>query len=471
MAEDAGLCSHFGYHKQKIFLFLAAMRSWASDRRKDEFEITYHALDDRKNFEKPFEEKLKNCIEAKKAKKLICFEIEDKFFEARIQKLCLSLAVELEIRPSPMFLTTRLEFQDYLKTKPKPFMKTFYEHQRQRLGVLLDKAGKPVGGKYSFDDENRKPLPKVIAIPSIPRFGVRREDEVLARTITERFPKNPGTLEDFWLPTREKDAVKWLDVFLEERFANFGVYEDALKANELVLFHSALAPLMNLGILTPGYIIERALDFAKTHKTPLNSVEGFVRQIIGWREFIRGIYQNFSDRLESSNHWGAQRKLGPAFYDATTGIEVLDVLIKKVMKHAYAHHIERLMVFANIMNLLEVKPVLVYKWFMELFCDSSDWVMVPNVYGMGLVSCGGLFATKPYICGSNYWIKMGLGPKTKSLEGVDALYWSFIDRHRSFFLKNPRMAVMPRSFDKMDKAKRQRLLGLAGELKDQLCPL
>ena len=200
----------------------------------------------------------------------------------------------------------------------------------------------------------------------------------------------------------------------------------------------------------------------------MNSCEGFIRQVIGWREFIRGIYQNFSEQQEESNFFQHKRKLNELWYNGKSGVAPLDDVIKKVLRFGYAHHIERLMVVGSLMVLLEVDPTEAHRWFMEMFIDSSDWVMGPNVFGMALFSDGGVFATKPYICGSNYFRKMGGYKDGDWQEGVDGLYWSFIEKHKRFFLKNPRLSMMVRSLEKMPTEKKRKIFGKAEELRSRL---
>ena len=213
---------------------------------------------------------------------------------------------------------------------------------------------------------------------------------------------------------------------MEERFNDFGPYEDAIKNGEHFINHSVLSMVLNLGILTPDIVIEKLINYAENNSIPINSLEGIIRQIIGWREFIRGIYQNFSERMETENYWDHDRKLTIDWYEGTTGIDPLDDAIKGAHKYGYTHHINRLMVLSNIMNMSRIKPQEIYRWFMEMFVDSSDWVMVPNVYGMGLFSDGGIFATKPYICGSSYFMKMMDFKKGEWCNTMDGLYWRFI---------------------------------------------
>jgi deoxyribodipyrimidine photolyase-related protein len=239
--------------------------------------------------------------------------------------------------------------------------------------------------------------------------------------------------------------------------AEFGDYEDAIVYQETILNHSLLTPMLNVGMLCPDQVLERVWTYRKTHEIPLNSLEGFVRQIIGWREFIRGVYIAKGREERTRNYWGFTRKIPASFYTGTTGILPVDETIKKLLKTGYCHHIERLMVLGNFMLLCEFDPNEVYRWFMELFIDSYDWVMVPNVYGMSQFADGGLMSTKPYISGSNYLLKMGDYPKGEWQEIWDALFWRFLDKERAFFLKNPRLGMLVKTFDKWDEAKKKQV--------------
>ena len=283
----------------------------------------------------------------------------------------------------------------------------------------------------------------------------------LKKEIEKLFPKHPGDVDNFWLPTTFSDAIKWLDHFIQKKFNLFGDYEDAVDVNNNFLFHSALSPLINLGLITPEIIIERIKKVES--KIKINSYEGYVRQIIGWREFIRGIYQNYDKELENNNFFKHKNSLTKSWYDGTTGLYPLDHSISNAVKYGYSHHIERLMIISNIMNLCEIEPRQVYNWFMEIYADSSDWVMSPNVYGMGLFSDGGIFSTKPYICGSSYFMKMFNFKKGPWNEIMDGLYWRFINKNRKFFQTNPRLNMMVVIYDKMKDERKNNIIKKANK--------
>ena len=461
MAEDYELCTYEKHHKQKILLFLSSMRSHADRLKKNKFKIEYSPITD-KSFNLNYVDKLRKIIKSKKITEISCFEIEDKFFENKISQFCKKEKLKWNIIQTPMFLNSRDNFKKYLKNSKKPFMAVFYKETRRELNLLIGRDGNPEGGKWSFDEENRKKLPKNITIPKFPIINETSHTKKLKPIIEKLFKDHPGNTKDFWFATKYEDVTKILNFFIKDKSNLFGDYEDAVDQKDNILFHSALSPYINLGIITPEFIIKKIIDFHKKNKIRLNSLEGYIRQLIGWREFMRGIYQNYSEEMEIKNFFKQNRKMKKSWYDGTTGMPPLDYAIKNAVNYGWSHHIERLMILSNIMNLCEIKPTIVYKWFMEMFVDSSDWVMVPNVYGMGLFSDGGIFATKPYICGSAYFMKMMDFKKGEWCNTMDGLYWRFIDRNRKFFLKNPRLSMMVRIFDKM-KSDRKKLILLEAD--------
>lgn len=461
MAEDRELCTYYRFHKHKILLFLAAMRSYADSLRKAGYAVDYVSLDDESQRPIKFEDKVRQSLNVNAGGRLVSFEIEDKFMDVRLRQLAQSMGREFVTLRSPMFLTSRDEFGAYLKRSKKPFMKTFYEERRKVLKVLIDKSGGPVGGKWSFDDENRERLSGDIQVPNLPKIRPNKHVEDVGKLVKHLFIDHPGDVQDFWLPVTEVDAEAWLKNFLDQRLENFGRFEDALTKDHFAVFHSVLSPLMNLGLLTPDHILKQTLKHAEDHRTPMNSLEGFVRQVMGWREFIRGIYQNYSDREDHSNIFNHKGRLNSCWYQANTGIPPLDDALGKTIKFGWAHHIERLMVISNVMLLSCVDPREVHRWFMEMYVDSSDWVMGPNVYGMGQFSDGGIFATKPYISGSNYILKMSDYSKGPWCEIWDGLYWKFVAEKISFLKKNPRLSMMVSMWEKKSPQQKKSLLAAA----------
>lgn len=466
MAESQDLCTHYMYHKHKIILFLASMRNYAQDLRKNNCEVHYEKLEDdpKSTFLEKLERYLKNNPHIARIEN---YEIEDKFFEKDFNDFLEKSKLEHVSLPSPFFLSSRENFRAYLKSAKRPFMKSFYERERKRLKILVEK-GDPIGGKWSFDEDNRQALDTNIPIPLIPQTKIQKTTREVIEVTEKLFSTHPGNASEYWLPTTRQEWLLWLEHFIQERLENFGPYQDALSKRDPFLFHSVLSPAINMGLLTPAEVLSAVVKAFENRKLPLNSIEGFVRQLMGWREFVRGVYQNFSEKEESLNFWKHEKKLTSHWYTAKFGIPPLDEAIEKATKWGYLHHIERLMVVGNMMTLLEIHPHEAHRWFMEMFVDSSDWVMGPNVYGMALFSDGGIFATKPYICGSNYYRKMGKYPTGPWCEIVDGLYWSFIEKHKDFFKRNPRLSMMVRTLEKMDSHRKKDIFAAANSYKKKL---
>ena len=459
MSEDYGLCTYEKHHKLKILLFLSSMRSFRDELKSKKYNVIYNDVE--KNFKVSYEKKLEKIIKEKKVKEVSFFEIEDKFFEKKILNILKKNLCRVDQINSPMFLTSRDKFKAYLLKNKKPFMANFYKIVRSRFNILMNSDGTPKGKRWSYDEDNRKKLPKNVTVPDILKIKETKETIKLKKFIDLTFDSHPGKTKNFWFPTTRLDAHKWLNQFLKERLKLFGDYEDSVTEKSNTVFHSALSPLINIGLITPEEIIEKLKNFES--KIPINSYEGYIRQIIGWREFMRGVYQNFDERLEKGNFFNHNRKMKNNWYKGNTGLPPLDYAITNAVNYGWSHHIERLMILANIMNLCEINPRQVYKWFMEMFVDSSDWVMSPNVYGMGLFSDGGIFATKPYICGSSYFLKMMHFKKGPWCDIMDGLYWRFIDKNKKFFLKNYRLAMMVRISEKMNQERKVRILKAANK--------
>ncbi|MEM6815228.1 MAG: cryptochrome/photolyase family protein [Bacteroidota bacterium] len=460
MAEDAGLCTHFRYHKHKLILFLSAMRSHADGIEKD-FPLAYYRLTS-ENQNLSYEDKLRETISAHPdIKEILTYDIEDHFFEDRIRKFCIGQRLELTIVDSPGFITTKEKFKEYNQKAKKPFMQVFYKQQRKDLEILLeDDKESPLHDNWSFDEDNRKKLPKNIAIPDQPSLHTTHHTKEIKKLVDELFSDHPGRSENFHWATSRQQVMSLLDDFLKKRFNNFGPYEDAISSKETFVFHSVLSPYINMGLVTPDEVVDKALEYYENNNTHFPSVEGFIRQIIGWREFMRGIYHEYDKEL-NINYFNHKRTMKSCWYEGTTGVPPLDDSIKKAQKFGYTHHIERLMILGNIMLLCELDPNEVYKWFMEMYVDSADWVMAPNVYGMSQFSDGGIFATKPYIGGANYIKKMSNYRSGDWENIVNGLYWRFIEENLETFAKNQRMSMMVATLRKMNVEKKQRIFNAA----------
>ena len=467
MAEDYGLCTHYQYHKHKITFFLSAMRSHAASLR-ERHEIVYHQLTP-ETMDRDYLTKLTETLaEYPSVREIFTYEISDRFFREALVAFCEKQDLELVQVDNPGFLTPKAVFSDYVNSTKRPFMKTFYEQQRKRLNVLVDSGGNPLNGKWSFDDENRKKLPKKIDVPAMPVMTDTQDTSDVKTLVNELFADHPGDTSDFWMATTRAQALEQVDRFLHDRFELFGPYEDAFESDQVFLYHSVLSPYINAGLITAQEVVDKAIAYSQEYGIPFNSLEGFVRQIIGWREFVKGTYDHYEDKMRG-NFFKHTRKLTHHWYDGTTGVAPLDDTILKARKYGYTHHIERLMIVGNIMLLCELDPEEVYRWFMEMYVDSADWVMVPNVFGMTQFAGGGVFATKPYICGANYWSKMSRYSKTADwAPTVNGLYWNFIDKHRSFFAKNHRMSMMVSMYEKKSPEAQSELVTAAQTFIDKV---
>ncbi len=465
MCEDFGLCTYVRHHQQKIVLFLSAMRSYADGLRDAGYDVHYVELDPKTG--DSYEDRLRDAVVSSGAGQIKHFEVEDKAMERRLVDFADEQKLERTELKSRMFLCSRDDFVAFAGDASSLSMASFYKQQRRSLGILVDDDGNPDGGQWSFDEDNRKPLPKDVSPPAVDSAEPTRHTRAVIKLVEKHFADHPGDASTFWWPTTRRAALQHLREFLDQRFEKFGPYEDAMSTRTATVFHSALSPMMNLGLITPREIVDRVVAHATDNDIPMQSLEGFLRQVIGWREFIRGVYRTYGEQQDECNFWSHERELTDAWYDGSTGITPLDDTIKTAQRLGWTHHIPRLMVAGNLMTLCEIRPKSAWRWFMEMYVDSSEWVMGPNVYGMALFSDGGLFATKPYICGSNYLLKMSDYKKGGWCDIVDGLYWRFIDKHREFFSGNPRLSLMPSALDRLDDKRRKRIFAAADDFIDE----
>lgn len=349
---------------------------------------------------------------------------------------------------SPLFILSKTDATERYTASGRHLAR-FYKKLRQDMDILVEPDGSPSGGSWSFDRDNRRALLQSITLPT-DLAHYRNGDVAAAATWASGVAAQQyGETEHFWLPYTHAGAAAYFRTFLEERFDQFGPYEDALTDRGVRLFHSAITPLLNIGLITPDTILHETIAYARTHEVPIQSLEGFVRQVLGWREFMRAAYEVDGRAMRTTNFWQHRQPLPNQFWTGTTTLPPVDRAITRALTYGYTHHIERLMVLGNCMLLLEIDPNDVYRWFMGMYLDAYDWVMVPNVYGMSQFADGGRFATKPYISGSNYIQKMSDYAGGEWAAVWTALYWRFISTHRTFFAGNHRLAMMPRLLDKM----------------------
>jgi deoxyribodipyrimidine photolyase-related protein len=455
LLEDELFFTQYPFHKNKLILHRASMKCMADELIKKGFRVKYISANEALiKTGSLFDYFLLEKVEA-----VHYADTADYLLERRIRRHSGRTEINCIKYPTPNFICDIVYLNDYFNSGKKYFLARFYEDLRRRSGILMD-GDSPAGGRWSFDGDNRRKMPKETVAPPMPVFNHPAVTE--AKTYVENnFGNHYGSTEQFNYPVTHEQAEIAFQYFLKERFHYFGVYQDAIVKKEHFLFHSVLSSSINTGLLDPAKVVEEAVGYAVKNDIPFNSLEGFVRQVLGWREYIRIVYVREGVRQRRKNFMGFSRKLPHSFYSGETGIGPVDTVIKKILSTGYAHHIERLMILGNFMLLCEFHPDEVYQWFMELFIDAYDWVMVPNVYGMSQFADGGLMSTKPYVSSSNYILKMSDFKKGSWSDTWDALFWRFMHVHRNMLGKNPRLSVLLKTFDKMNPAKRNTLLETA----------
>ncbi|MGA8210260.1 MAG: cryptochrome/photolyase family protein [Nocardioidaceae bacterium] len=444
------------FHTHKLVLHRATMRAFEARLASHGLSTTYVDT----VAETSSDDRLRELLRHRRISAVSVFDVVDDWLDRDLRAVCRSVGCELTVLETPAFLTTGAEVRESFTGTRRPRMQHFYQRQRRRLDLLMD-GDRPAGGRWSFDTDNRRRLPTGVEVPDPPRAERGQHVRAAVEWVRREFPDNPGDLAGYQWPTTHRQAEGWLERFLSQRFAAFGPYEDAMAAGEPFLFHSVISPMLNIGLLDPRTVVRRALDHAEEHDVDLASVEGFVRQVIGWREYMRASYVVHGRAMRTRNLLGLTRELDASWWDGTTGLTPVDVVVRRVLRHGYAHHIERLMVLGNAMLLLRTDPDEVYEWFMTMFVDAYDWVMVPNVYAMSQFAAGELVTTKPYVSGSNYLRTMGDFAPGDWTRAWDALYWQFVADHRAGFEANPRSGFAVRTYDRMDTARKRELAEVA----------
>jgi deoxyribodipyrimidine photolyase-related protein len=444
LVEHDLLFRQYAFHAQKLVLHRASMERFAARLDDAGHDVEWVRTDGRTTSRKALGRVLDG------ADAVSAYDVVDDWLEQDLDATAADAGLEVEWLETPGFLTTREQVREQLGGK-RPRMQHFYAWQRQRLDVLVD-GDQPVGGRWSFDEENRKKLPKTVDVPDVTWPDRAPEVDDAVAWVKQAFPDAPGDVDAFAWPTDHGEAEAMLEEFVAERLETFGPYEDAVTTRSATVFHSVLTPALNIGLISPRQVLDRVLAHAEEHDVPIASLEGFVRQVIGWREYMRGVYVTHGRRMRTTNHLAHTRSLPQGWWDATTGLEPIDLVLRRVLERGWSHHIERLMVLGNAMCLLRIDPDEAYEWFMAMFVDAYDWVMVPNVYAMSQFAAGPLVTTKPYVSGSAYLRRMSDVPRGDWCEAWDGLYWTFVRDHLDVFATNPRSRMMARSYESMEPA-------------------
>ena len=457
MIESATAFSMWPYHKKRLVFLISALRHFAEELRQHDRVVNYYPLREKKYLDSL--SALRDHIRTTGSKEFWVVEPSEYHTRAWLDTLPKLLGLHIRYFPNTLFLTDRAEFKAWATRVKSPVMETFYRKIRDTHGVLMD-GPDPVGGKWNLDKENRKPLKSASGVPRAKTFKPDAVTQAVIAEVNRRFDKHPGSTDDFAWPVTRTQARAALKDFLDHRLASFGDYEDAMVTGEPILFHSALSAVINAGLLSPLEVVRAAEKRFINGEAPLNSVEGFCRQIIGWREYVYGIYWSFMPSYRDRNARNSDRPLPYFFWDGKTDMNCLHQCVGNVVQNAYSHHIQRLMVICNFATLAGLSPQAVNDWFLAMYVDSHDWVVTPNVIGMAMNADGGTMATKPYVSAAAYINRMSdyckgckYNPKVRT--GDDAcpfnyLYWTFLKRFRATFAGNHRMKMVLANLDRID---------------------
>jgi deoxyribodipyrimidine photolyase-related protein len=447
LIEDHRYFTDFKYHKLKLAYHRATMKSYYDYLLSEKINVKYIDFID---VEKSYKELNKF------KKKIYTYDLADKVLEKRLKKIVPNIIINKNLN----FLVD----EELIKKNLKKFYngkkynhQNFYKWQRIRLNILIENNNQPVGGRWSYDSDNRKKLPKNVIIPNIMKLDSNNYIEEAKKYVNKHFSNNYGSLDYFIYPINHDDSKRWLSNFLKNKFENFGIYEDAESERDPFLFHSVLSPMMNIGLLTDTEVLEMTMKYQ--NKVPISSFEGFIRQIIGWRNYVYTLYLLEGEKMSQSNFLNSTNKLNKEImWNGSTNILPIDNIIKKIVNYSYAHHIERLMYLGNYMLICMIDPKDVYEIFMEWTIDAYEWVMVPNVYGMTQFADGGLMMTRPYFSSSNYILKMSDYKKDSWCVIYDALYYNFINTHQKYLASNYATSRQVAFWNKKSESTKKKIL-------------
>ncbi|MEL7211751.1 MAG: cryptochrome/photolyase family protein [Pseudomonadota bacterium] len=472
MAEVGDEATYVQHHPKKIAFLFAAMRKFAKALEEDGWKVAYTKLDDSENSGSIGGELLRRA-EEHGADEVIATEPG----EWRLISLLEDLPIPVHQFQNDLFIASHKEFEDWADGRKALRMEYFYRDMRRKTGLLME-GDKPVGEKWNFDHDNRKPAPDEVTFDGPLRFEPDEVVEEVLELVEARFDNSFGDLRPFWFATDRDQALEQLAHFIEHGLAKFGDFQDAMMNDNRFLYHGLVSFYMNAGLLSPLEVCEAAAKAYEDDTAPINAVEGFIRQIIGWREYVRGIYFLEGPDYPRRNGLNHQRGLPDFYWGAETKMNCISKAVAQTKEEAYAHHIQRLMVTGNFALLSGINPNEVHEWYLAVYADAYEWVEAPNVVGMSQFADGGIIASKPYVSSGSYINKMSDYCKScdysvskKTGEGAcpfNLLYWHFLIRHRERFDNNPRMAQMYRVFDRMDEDRRETVLAEADAFLDKL---
>lgn len=461
--EVASEASYVRHHKKKIALLFSAMRHFAEHLRQQGWQVHYSYYKDADNSGSLVGE-MARLVKLLGVEKVVLTKPGEHRLLAQMQQWQAELGMPVELLEDDRFLASTDDFASWATGRKQLRMEYFYREMRRRYQILLD-GDQPVGGAWNYDSDNRKPAPADLAGVEPLKFSPDDITREVLDLVAEQFADHPGTLEPFHFAATREQALQVLEHFVDLSLPLFGDYQDAMVEGEPWLFHSHISFYLNSGLLLPLECIEAAERAYRNGRAPLNAVEGFIRQILGWREYVRGIYWLKMPAYKEENFFAADRPLPPLYWGAETKMNCLSQCVSETLDNAYAHHIQRLMVLGNFALLAGLSPGQVNDWYLAVYADAYEWVELPNVTGMVLFADGGVVASKPYAAGGAYISRMSnycknCHYKVKQRDGDQAcpfnyLYWDFLVRHREQLGKNPRLGMIYRSYDKMAAEKQQ----------------
>ncbi len=462
MAEVADEAAYVRHHPKKIALIFAAMRKFAHALEQDGWTVAYTQLDDTDNAGSIVGELLRRAAQTGASEVLATEPGEWRL----IDKLKYA-PLKVHLLPDDRFLATHAEFEAWAEGRKALRMEYFYREMRRKTGLLME-GDQPAGGKWNFDHDNRKAAPEDVTVDGPLRFDPDATTREVLELVQARFGDNFGALEPFWFATTRAEALQALDHFIANALPRFGDYQDAMLNGDEFLYHAILSPYLNIGLLNVTEICEAAADAYAAGHAPINAAEGFIRQIIGWREYVRGIYFLEGPDYTARNILGHDRDLPWFYWGGETRMNCVAKAVGQTRTQAYAHHIQRLMVTGNFALLAGIDPAQVHEWYLAVYADAFEWVEAPNTIGMSQFADGGVIASKPYVSSGAYINRMSdhckschysVSAKTGDTAcPFNLLYWHFLDRHRDRFSNNPRMGNMYRTWDRMDADKRKTVL-------------
>ena len=467
MAEVLGEASYVAHHPKKIILIFSAMRSFSDKLRSLGYRVEYSFFDDPQNTQSLSGELIRRAEQFKCSKVTVTQPNEWRVIEDLS-----NVPLTVEFKEDNRFISRISEFNNWAEGRKQLRMEYFYRDMRRKTGLLMD-GEKPVGGKWNYDQENRKPAPDSVLHTGPKCFSNTEHTKSVINLVSERFSENFGNIANFNFATTQSQAEEALDHFIDKALPDFGAYQDAMMMDEPFLFHAIISPYLNIGLLKPLDVCKKAEKAFLDGRAPLNSVEGFIRQIIGWREYIRGIYFLQGPNYTQNNYLDHNRPLPSLYWGKKSGLNCLDQCVKQTEEFSYAHHIQRLMVTGNFALLTGVSPYEIHEWYLSVYIDAFEWVEAPNTIGMSQFADGGVVASKPYVSSGAYINKMSnycKSCKFKVAEKVgkdacpfNALYWHFLSRNRAKFQGNPRMAQMYRTWDRMNEDHKNNVIKSADE--------